>query len=130
MITTKRLEGFDLGVKTKMIINIIITLACIIDLIYLLHIINTYNRIPKIILIPFICFTIISFIFISPNFFNMHILDIKHPVYSDPNGIGTISYLVALAGGLTLTCPFTIGYMIYLSTQNWRTARSIKKRGD
>lgn len=113
-----------------MIINIIITLACLIDLIYLLHIIHTYKKIPKIILIPLIIFTILSFIFISPNFFSMHILDIKHPVYSDPEGISTISYLVAIAGGLTLTCPFTLGFILYASTQNWRTRRAIKKRGE
>lgn len=110
-----------------MIINILLTASCLIDIIFILHIVKDYNRLPLIISIPLILFSIITFFSINPEYYGIHLLDIEHPVYSDPNDVSTISILIALAGGLALTTPFTLSYQISLATQTLRTKIRNKK---
>ena len=107
---------------------IILVSACIITIFCLIYLWQTYNTFPKIIIVSFILFTILSFIFIGAPFFDNQMLDVYHPVYSDSESISTLSFLIAIAGGLTFTMPIALGYILWLTLSNTITRKKRKER--
>lgn len=71
-----------------------------------------YTSLPKFLLIPFIIGTLITFFLYGILFTNNHILDIKHPVYSSDTGISTLTILISILGGLTISIPFSLTELI------------------
>lgn len=90
---------------------------------------QNYLVLPKLIPIVIVIGSIITFLFVGIGFSDIHILDIKHPVYSDQmGGIGTFSILLSIAGGVTLAAPITITYGILRMTIDYRRERKMKKK--
>ena len=86
-------------------------LLIIISLILLKYIADENFQIPNSIYTVIIIGTIISFITFGFIFINIHILDIKHPVYYSES-ISTLSWLISISGGLIISIPFSIYWII------------------
>lgn len=78
--------------------------------------IATYKRlydIPKPSIYIFIIGTILTFIIYGIGFSQCKLLDMPHPVYSDPEtDISTLAIIISLTGGSILTIPINLYYVL------------------
>lgn len=74
---------------------------------------KTIYDLPKLSIIIGILGIILTYLLIGNQFNNYKILDIYHPVYSDSeSNISTLAIIVSIIGGMTLTIPINLYYVI------------------
>lgn len=106
---------------------IIYGVLILIGIILLKMILKRNSEFPKLIWYVLIIGTILSFLLFGLYFANNHILDISHPVYSN-GGLSTLSWLTSLGGGIVLSIPFNIYWLIDDATYEKQRERIEKKR--